>query len=163
MQTRDASLLSYVWKYSLMYLLCIALTIGITLFIDIGSSANLLQLFVAGMVTRTMFVQKEQRLMTSQEKKSLVRYCFFASLVVSLLAVCMFVGYMVFAEGWELTKALLNSLFGSIKLPSWVWLLIVVFVSSVTYFALWLAFTDVFKSDNRILAAQQKKSLEATN
>ena len=154
MEEKQVSLNRYVWIFALAYVVFIGITLAATMFIEFSSTvSSVLQPMLAALVTRMIFVQKELRLITKPEKKVLVRRCFFISIVLSLVILCLFLGYAIFDTSWESVK----EYFGTIKLSASLWLMIICGVLIFQYLLLVAVFADPFNTDARVLAGYQKK------
>ncbi|MBJ8419031.1 ABZJ_00895 family protein [Acinetobacter courvalinii] len=121
----------YILTFSAAYALAMIIIAILETFFKAPSGSSIICLISGGSCAAAFFVKDYQRIPEPSEKKALVWGCFFASIIISIIATI--ISIMIFPETAPFLAAIA-------ELPIWIWLFAISFTALLHYLVLSLSF-----------------------
>lgn len=126
----------YILVFSVAYAIAMIIIATLETFFKAPTGSSIICLISGGSCAASFFVKDHQRIPDPSEKKSLVWGCFFASIIVSIIATV--ISLIIFPETAPFLSAIAD-------LPIWIWLIAISFTALLHYLVLSLSFGWVAK------------------
>jgi len=135
----------YILIFSAAYMLAMIIIATLETFFKAPSGSSVICLMSGGCCAASFFVKDYQRIPEPSEKKTLVWGCFFASIIISIIATI--VSLMIFSEIAPFLEAI-------IELPIWIWIFALSFTALIHYLVLSLSFGWIAKRFAKVKTAK---------
>ncbi|OTG77984.1 hypothetical protein B9T33_14410 [Acinetobacter sp. ANC 5054] len=122
----------YILTFSVAYIIAMLAVLVIESFFEMPSTTSVICLIVGSFSAAARFVKEHQRIPDAAEKKSLVRGCLLASIIISIIATA--ISIVIFPETLPYLKMAMT------QLPIWIWLIAITFTLLIHYLVLALSF-----------------------
>jgi hypothetical protein len=139
----------YLGIFTAVFILAVLIAMLIVYLLDVnlGLSSGIIEFFVSSYITVMVFVRDNNRLPTREERRKLVWYSFFVSLLVVIIPLMGLLAYLGFSYGLTDLLQGINEVVP--KLPGLAWTGILVFTLVLSYLSMawsyWISATRLGK------------------